>query len=565
MKHTHRLCTLLALLLMLGGVRMQAQIRIDKQQCFGGYGDDIAYSIVEEENFFLVAGLMEPSSIGTGHIQCDGNHQRTWVAKISKDNYEFMEGWCFDIMSLFVKIFKDENTDGEYFLVGQWNCYGARNLTTLKIDSDGNELWRVCFGNEYGHMYGTGRLYTSDGGIINSGDYTDAGGDVSHIFGGYDGWLIKHDRNGNLEWELTLGSQAYEGVCTVQQASDGGYYVCMQNESYGVGNIPCPEIVSNATLVKLSQAGEIEWHECYGCANTAPERDENSAFIDVVELNDGYLFGGEASCNSGDLEGSGWHYGTLHNSPNGRYTSDIWLWKVDNNRNIIWSKCYGGSDEESLLKMFRTEDGGFIVFGNTHSRNGDVASASHINLDEWNEGVGWIFRIDANGNLLWERCLGSAGGAGSTSITDVIKHNDREYTVLGNLICPPSGSSGDVNCTNCAQLSNPEFPHHLKDYWLFHITDTVDYSTLSVPEMPIRQEASVEIYPNPTNNTVCVVLPNEAEATEMELVNMSGQVVAAKTFSGKSSWIEMGDLPKGMYMLRIRNAEICLTRKVLRE
>ena len=133
----NRLYTLLALLLMAGGV-MQAQIRIDKQQCFGGYGDDIAYSIVEEENFFLVAGLMEPSSIGTGHIQCDGNHQRTWVAKISKDNYEFMEGWCFDIMSLFVKIFKDENADGEYFLVGQWDCYGARNLTTIKIDSDGN-------------------------------------------------------------------------------------------------------------------------------------------------------------------------------------------------------------------------------------------------------------------------------------------------------------------------------------------------------------------------------------------------------------------------------------------
>ena len=60
--------------------------------------------------------------------------------------------------------------------------------------------------------------------------------------------------------------------------------------------------------------------------------------------------------------------------------------------------------------------------------------------------------------------------------------------------------------------------------------------------MPVQQEASAEIYPNPTNNTVCVVLPNEAEATEMELVNMNGQVVAAKTFSGKSSWIEMGDL-----------------------
>jgi hypothetical protein len=51
----------------------------------------------------------------------------------------------------------------------------------------------------------------------------------------------------------------------------------------------------------------------------------------------------------------------------------------------------------------------------------------------------------------------------------------------------------------------------------------------------------------------------------MELINMSGQVVATKTFSGKGSWMEMGDLPKGMYILRIRNADVCLTRKVLRE
>ena len=36
---TTRIYALLALLMM-GGMRMQAQIRIDKQQCFGGYGQE---------------------------------------------------------------------------------------------------------------------------------------------------------------------------------------------------------------------------------------------------------------------------------------------------------------------------------------------------------------------------------------------------------------------------------------------------------------------------------------------------------------------------------------------
>ena len=95
---TTRIYAMLALLLMAGGVRMQAQIRIDKQQCFGGYGGDNAFSIVEEEDFLLIAGNIEPSTIGTGQVQCASNTPRTWVAKVGKDNYEFLDGWCFDIM-----------------------------------------------------------------------------------------------------------------------------------------------------------------------------------------------------------------------------------------------------------------------------------------------------------------------------------------------------------------------------------------------------------------------------------------------------------------------------------
>ena len=99
-------------------------------------------------------------------------------------------------------------------------------------------------------------------------------------------------------------------------------------------------------------------------------------------------------------------------------------------------------------------------------------------------------------------------------------------------------------------------------YWS-EFTNFIEVDFDGVDEQ--EDNVEMEVYPNPTRNLVQVVLPNEAEATEMELINMSGQVVATKTFSGKGGWMEMGDLPKGIYMLRIRNAEVCLTRKVLRE
>lgn len=543
-----------------------AQIRIDKQQCFGGYGSDEGLSVVECENGFLILGALDEESFGTGMVQCFNNISPTWVIK-TNDDFVFIDAWCFDTSN--GKIFSNRNQEGSFFLVGGGRCYGAHNLRSSEIDSNGNELWSCCFGNEYGlSSLGGGRLYTSDGGIINSGVYTIEGGDVGHVFYGYDGWLVKHDSLGNMEWEMTLGSEGInESISSIEQASDGGYYVCMFNESVGEGNVLClPTEVPNAVLVKLNQYGEIEWQECYGCEFTSPGSWEQSNICSVIELKDGgRLYAGQAACNSGDLIGSGWHYGTLNNIPNGRYTSDIWLWRVDENRNVVWSKCYGGTDYDFFCKMFQTEDQGFIVFGTTYSNNCDVTSASHINLQSPNEGVAWIFRIDANGHLLWERCIG-AEQSGVTRVADVIKHNDREYTIAGQMFCPSyEGVSGDINCSNCRQLYNPEFPHNSWNYWVAHITDTVDYSTLQVPEQHRPEDAAVEVYPNPANNTVCVFLPIEAEDAQLFLFNMNGKKVAQKHFKGRSGWIETKDLPSGLYVLKIQTEERCFVRKVLKE
>jgi hypothetical protein len=63
-----RFIALLALLLMAGGVKLQAQIRIDKQQCFGGYDEDLieGRGIIMEDDFILLAGYTYKPGVGTG-------------------------------------------------------------------------------------------------------------------------------------------------------------------------------------------------------------------------------------------------------------------------------------------------------------------------------------------------------------------------------------------------------------------------------------------------------------------------------------------------------------------
>ena len=548
-----------------------AQIRIDKQQCFGGYDEDLirGRGIIMEDDFILLAGTSLKPGSGTGMVPeyCSDvlGNDHTWVVKVNYD-YEVIDSWCYELG--IQDILKVENsTKNEYYLVGGGFCDicgdVARNMKVIKINSDGEEIWSSCFGNLYGYYYepGGGEL-TYDGGVLAFANYTFGGCDISHHYGGLDGWMVAMDSLGNMTWETTLGTGGNDILDRVDRSNRGGFYTTMFNYPAGsYGNLAqCfdPPMYGNATLIKMDSVGGIEWQECYGC-NPGPSI--QAGMWSFTDLEDGFIGIGTANCNNGDLEGSGWHEGWHNNIP----STDIWLLRLDLDRNVVWSRCYGGSSDEGVTKVFPMEDGGFMAFGVTLSNNGDVASAAHIGLMNPCVGVGWVFRTDANGNLLWERCLGSDGGNGCTAFMDVVKHNDREYTIVGDMMCPPGGIGGDINCSNCAITLNP---HDIVmwDYWLLHITDTVDYSTLQVPERPMqKEEAEVEVYPNPTNNTVCVLLPNEAEATEMELINMNGQVVATKTFSGKGSWMEMGDLPKGMYMLRIRNAEVCLTRKVLRE
>ena len=568
---TTRLYTLVALLVMAGGMTMQAQIRIDKQQCFGGYDEDLieGRGIIMEDDFILLAGYTYKPGVGTGLVPeyCSDAYvySPAWIVKINYD-YELIDSWCYDMG---VKdILKVENGERkEYYLVGGAFCDicgdTVRNMKVIKINSNGEEIWTSCFGNREGYYWesGGGDL-THDGGVLAFANYFSSGCDISHFYGAVDGWMVAMDSLGNMTWETTLGTQAVDLLSRVDRSDKGGYYVTMYNDPAGsYGNLtPCydPPMNSNATFIKLDSIGGIEWQECYGCI---PGPNKESAILRFIDLEDGYIGIGETTCTDGDLQGAGWHPGYYGG---GFPCYDIWLLRLDLDRNVVWSKCYGGSSHEGAARVFPLEDGGFMAFGTTQSIDGDVASAAHLNLSDLNDGIGWVFRTDAHGNLLWERCLGTKDG--STIFKEVVQHNDREYTIVGDVICPRTGSSGDVNCSNCAFTYTPTPQVINRDYWILHITDTVDYTTLQVPERPMPQEeAVVEVYPNPTNNTVCVVLPNEAEATEMELINMSGQVVATKTFGGKGGWMEMGDLPKGMYMLRIRNAEVCLTRKVLRE
>ena len=80
---------------------------------------------------------------------------------------------------------------------------------------------------------------------------------------------------------------------------------------------------------------------------------------------------------------------------------DYCLWKIRENGAIEWQKSFGGSKNDLLVSTQATKDGGYILAG---------TSDSPISSDKTEAAIGqqdlWILRLDAAGNLLWQKTIG---------------------------------------------------------------------------------------------------------------------------------------------------------------
>ena len=536
METTKRIIMLCCLMVL--AATLQAQIRIDWQQCYGGLGFDEPAGFLPKDNGYIILGV---SDLGSGMIACgDQGSTGAWVIEID-ENHEIVNQDCFQG---YHGILKAKDMDGYYFYGKKvFPSTGNPGILVVRTDDNLNIIWERTLGcEEHYFPYSVHGAITDDGGIVcTTGKGIWACGDVSQYFGGLDIWVAKLDRNGELEWETTLGTSGDEMDGRVAIAEDGGLYVFgdAANQS-GNGSIEncAPSGYADGILVKMNANGEVEWNRCHG-------GNKKDSFSNVIELPDGYLFGGHSSSLDGDLQGAGYHPGHWYGQSWMPLTSDIWLLRTDLDGNVLWSKCYGGTKDEQIVKVFLNEDGGFTVFGTTMSLDGDSQSANNLK-PAWNLEIGnklWVFRTDSNGNLLWERAIGTQTES-HEYLEDVIKHSDREYTILGQ--ADSSGGEmpcGDYDCTNdTAYLMNS-----YSNYWVLHVTDTVDYTTLQVPERLLPHEKTVQVYPNPSNNKIRIVLPQEAIISEVKLYNVIGQLVKTE----KGNEINVSGLAEGVYLLRV--------------
>ena len=471
-------------------IAITQSFNIEWQKCFGGTDWDKANDILMLDDAYLIIGgtRSDDGDVSFNHGQGD-----IWLLKISKTGELLWEKTYGGSSGEHVgRIFPTD--DGNYYIIGVSGSSDgdisndpypdSGDLWLLKIDPAGNIIWEEIFGGSGWEMLPTG-IPTSDGGLVTLILSSSGDGDVSKHYGLWDAWMIKVNSDGEKQWDFTLGSPGQEFGQAIIQTSDGGFLVGISAHNFEGGNITCtPHSIDymEAVLVKLDTNLNIEWNRCYGGSMS-------DGVTSLVELEDGYIFGGYANSNDGDVSGN-------HGS------ADHWIVKIDFDGNIIWQKCLGGTGTEGYTRIYNVDDN-FIVTGTTSSYNGDVTGNNSISEDYRDI---WIVNLDSDGNLLWQQCFGGIANEELYFGFHYISENN--FVIAGQT---DNGPSFDVGCT-------PHGGNGDRDFWVFEVKDT----TVSVQEQ-LPATTGISAYPNPARDYVCFEFKSEKGSTaDIKIFNNMG-------------------------------------------
>jgi len=460
---------------------LHAQITFERT--YGGGGTDHGTSVQQTtDRGYIISGAT--TSSGTGNydvylIKTDSNGDTIWTRSYGGPNWDQANS-------------VQQTADGGYIVTGYTWSFGADkcDVYMLKIDPNGDPAWTRTFGGtneDYGYG-GFGVQQTTDGGYIIGGT-TD-----SYGAGMFDVYLIKTNASGDTLWTRTYGGADYDEALSVQQTVDNGYIVAGFTQSFGAGN-------RDVYLIKTDASGDTIWTKCYG----AGSNDYGSSVRQTMD--DGYVIAGfTKSYGSGG--------------------ADVWLIKTDSLGDTLWTRTFGGADDDLGTSVQPTADGGFVVAGRTLGAGGyDLL----------------LVKTDSSGDTLWTRTF---GGGGDDRGSTVQQTADSGYIVTGwwsarEVYLIKTDGDGNV------AIEEPK------------------------PRPTPAQGLSLVCEPNPCRGATRVSIQPEASCSKpltLRIYDIQGREVLTRQIPTSSVLLSTSDLPSGAYFVRLdAGSQHATTRVVLQK
>lgn len=224
----------------------------------------------------------------------------------------------------------------------------------------------------------------------------------------YDYWVLKFDKNDKLVWSKTFGGTNDDRGRDIIQTLDGGFVVS------GFSRSSDQDVTENFGsydywILKLDSKGEIIWEKTFGFLGT------DQSFSIIQTSDNGYLLTGVL-----DVSNSG---GQGNSRTSKRHAGgDYWVIKLSASGNKEWSRYYGGANTDTLYDAIETQDNSFLLVGSSDSNDVDI-SKNNGSYDFW------VVKIDAKGDVIWEK---SYGGSEIDEAFSITKTLDNNFIITGN-------------------------------------------------------------------------------------------------------------------------------------
>jgi hypothetical protein len=291
---------------------------------YGGNNGDYGYSVQQtSDGGYIVAGYTLSYGAGGDDVylmKTNSSGDTLWTSTFGDEYSDVGQS-------------VQQTADDGYILTGATNSYdpewGAYDIYLLKSDADGNEDWHKVIRYDQDlpgtEEWANSVKTTSDGGYVLAGEINDYDPDKWN-----EALLIKTDANGNVLWKKLFGGSGRDGAKSVQQTTDGGYIIAGFTGSFGVE-------LRDVYLIKTDAGGNQVWSKTFGGSGY------DGATSVCQTFDGGYIIAGYLN------------------------SLDIYLIKTDANGNEVWSKTFGGEQVDIAHSVQQTSDGGYIIAGFTES------------------------------------------------------------------------------------------------------------------------------------------------------------------------------------------------------
>lgn len=306
--------------------------------------------------------------------------------------------------------------DGGYAILGSTQSNDADissktddsfDFLLLKFSEEDTLEWSKTYGGSDDDR-GEDLIVTNDGGFALLGYSKSIDGNLTTNAGAQDFWMIKTNATGTLLWQKNFGFSGADYGTVLIQTRDNGYLltgVLDVTASGGQGNAKTTQKHAGGDVwaVKLDAAGNLEWSKFYGGSFTETP-------FGLIETSDnGYIIA--ASSDSDDF-----------NITNNKGNYDFWILKINNKGALIWQKNFGGSEIDEPWAITSSDDGNFIIVGDTRSTDQDISN---------NNGAAdvWMLKISSEGNFISENTI---GGSSFDVGRAIAKTHENHFLIAGS-------------------------------------------------------------------------------------------------------------------------------------